>query len=277
MADPKEPDDDDDVQLTDEEREALDDSATDPVDEETDEENDGELEAEEAAASPAATAPANDAVPAWQAPDNAAARLEEIKAERLELAKKFDAGEITGVEHLQQLDVLDEERSDLKAALTRETMAQDMRVKFWLDRTVGDFMGEHPEYDGATHPAANALLDRLVREAQVKAGEDGTDPYDPQILADAHAMIRAEFYGETAGAAPAGARAEPAPKPAPLKVTKRAPTPPTLARVPASDMHVTDGGRFAVLDKLAVNDPLAFEEAYAKLPAAERAKYLAAQ
>ena len=41
-------------------------------------------------------------------------------------------------------------------------------------------------------------------------------------------------------------------------------------------MNDTDGGRFAVLDRLAATDPIAYEDALAKMPEAERNAYMAA-
>jgi hypothetical protein len=48
-----------------------------------------------------------------------------------------------------------------------------------------------------------------------------------------------------------------------------------LAKVPAADVEDTNGGRFAVLDRMASTDPLGYEEALNKMSAAERDAYMA--
>jgi hypothetical protein len=50
---------------------------------------------------------------------------------------------------------------------------------------------------------------------------------------------------------------------------------PTLARIPASDVEETgDGGKFAALDRLADQDPTAYEKAFERPTPAEQEAYL---
>jgi hypothetical protein len=52
--------------------------------------------------------------------------------------------------------------------------------------------------------------------------------------------------------------------------------PPTLRSVPAAESADTSGNRFAALDRLLETDPMAHEEALAKMSRADRDAYMAA-
>lgn len=269
--------------LTDAEREAMDDppagppAATDPPEAGATGDPPADPPATAAKTDEQQDVAAGPAIPDWSAPENGAERLKAIPDERKALAQKFDDGDITGVEFAEQLARLNSEETDIKIASSRATMGEDMRVRHWVDVSVAEFLEEHPEYrDNAT---LNMQLDRLVREAQVKAGENGADPFDPKILDDAHTAIV-----EASNAVLAASKKDPPPaaekRPAapPPPTDRRPETPPTLAKVPAADMTIEgDASGFEALDRLAASDPIAYEDAFAKLPAHQREAYLRQQ
>jgi len=214
-----------------------------------------------------ANRPRKTVVPDWEAPEDVEAKLAEIGTKRDALAEKFDNGDITAKEYQADLVKLDDERLDIKLAVKQAEMAEDMRRGQWLNREVPAFLDANPAY--RDNPTLHAMLDAQVRHLQVKAMDEGGDALDPAILVEAHKAISVAIQSLTGVEAP-----KPEPKPAePKTYPKRPPPPPTLAKVPSADATETDGA-FASLDRLADANPQAFEDAMAKLPEAERERYL---
>lgn len=208
--------------------------------------------------------PAASPAPRYEVPADAKERMAAFDSQLDEIAQKFDDGEITATEMRQQSREIERERDQLKETVLKYTLSEDVRKANWSQRDVPAFLAAHPEY--APGSMRFDLLDTAVRKLQVEGG----DPYDPDILAKAHEQIMAEF-GD-------GASRSPAPSPG-LSGGQKAPArqiPPTLAHVPASDISPdNDGGKYAHLDRLADTDPLAYEEAMARMSDAEREAYLA--
>lgn len=203
-----------------------------------------------------------------KAPDDADARLAEIAKRRDELAEQFDNGDITAKEFQAEIAKLDDERLEIKMALNRAEMVEELRKDTWLNQTVPAWLSRHAVY--GENETLHGMLDLEVRKLQVKAMEDGGDPFDPAILDRAHKSLTAAIHVLT-GAPLAKPNEKPAAKPA----AKRPPAPPTLAAIPSADITDTDG-EFAALDRLASSDPIAFEDAMAKLSEAQRERYLRA-
>jgi hypothetical protein len=229
----------------------------------------------EAKAEPSAPQPSRQVMPDWQAPADAEAKLTEITTKRDELADKFDAGELTAKELLAEQRALDKQERDIERALDRAQMAGEMTVAVWEKSTVPAFLDAHAHY--RDNPVLLGALDAEVRRQQVAASEAGGDPLDPSILSKADSAIR-EALG-TIGAAPAkeAAKAETTVETEAAKAAAAAEKPaipPTLGKVPASEINSTDS-KYASLDRLADVNPLAFEDAMGKMSESERETYLA--
>lgn len=264
--------DDDDIELTDAEREAMDE------DEGNDAPEPGEDDAPPPAAAPepaqaaapepqpAASDPPPVNVPLIRAEDTAAAtaRLEAIDTEADDLAARFDDGEMTAKEYGAAIKALEAERRDLdwsvrKAALSAEVEEQQT-TKAWFT-AVNEFIGAHAEIKPGT--LRWTAFDAAVR--MVTGDEANASLTNAKKLEKAYGMLTAEF----GGAAPAASKTAAPPA--------RPPLPPSLASIPASAVNSADDGRYANLDRLMERDPLAYEEAMAKMSEADQAAYLAAR
>lgn len=226
-----------------------------------------ETKAEEKARAP------RQAVPDWQAPENAEAKLTEIATKRDELADKFDAGELTAKELLAEQRKLDKQERDIERAADRAQMAGEMVVAVWEKSTVPAFLDAHAHY--RANPVLLGMLDTEVRRQQAAASEEGKDPLDPAILTKADEAIRAAVAALGGEVKPAQPTAKETAKGAKAAEQAQKPEiPPTLGKIPAAEITGTDS-KYAALDRMADADPLAFENAMAKLSQSERDAYLA--
>lgn len=298
------------AQLTDEEREGLEDA--DLVDDETDEEEEAAPEAEteaeteeevetEEEAKPAAEAaeeeqptrddgeddePADlrDPVPVirTEAPADVEARLADIDKREDDLTSKFDDGDITSAEYRAELRKLERERGDIEKAQLKHDLATEFneaQAEANWQRDVKQFLDAHPEVVSSKLRADS--FDMVVRAVTAKTMEGGKLPG----TADLEAAYKewSEQLGIKPAAKDGGKPADPKPtdpKPAAAKpkvdVKPRPPATPTLANVPAAQVNDTDDGKWAHLDRLMESDPLGFEKAMAKMSEADREAYLAA-
>ena len=206
-----------------------------------------------------------------QAPEDAEAKLAEIASAKESLITKFDEGDITAKEYQAELDkLLKKERSIEwsveKAKLAGEIEAQ-RQANEWKS-TVNAFISENPRYDPEKAPSMYKLLDLEVRRvATTDEFKNRTDSAaGREILAKAHENLAKEL-----GFAPAKTEEK---KPAP-PAGKKPDTVPSLHATPASDVNDTNGGKYAVLDRLAATDPIRYEEELMKLSDSERNAYLA--
>lgn len=214
----------------------------------------------------AASQPEPRMLPQYQVPADAKDKIKNLDAQLDELAKKFDDGELTATEYRQQMGPLESEKQDLRELLLKQSLSMDSQVATWTNVTVPKFLGDHKEYEPGT-PLYNALNDEVKR---LQAESD--NPFNAAFLETAHRNVQASIR-KSLGLPPL---------PDETKKTATAPAakreiPPTLARLPAADIaEAADGGEFAYLDRLADKDPLAYEEALAKLPQDKLDAYLAA-
>lgn len=244
----------------------------------------GEEAAAAAAADPAATAAADEqSNPAATEPDDAEAKqqpapllvapppedaqakLTEIEGKKDDLLEQFDNGDITAKEYQKQLDALAKEERAIERAQDRAELAASMenqRLQNEWVSTCNAFVEANEIYKD--NPRLYKALDNEVREL---AADPKTANWTGQkFLQEAHKNLKAAFN------LPDSASPN-----APIPPNRPKPDlPPNLARVPAADVQDTNGGRFAVLDRLANTDPIAYEETLNKMPAAERDAYLAA-
>lgn len=250
--------------LTDEERAALaeDDGAGQEAAPEV------EAEAEAATAEPEkpeepAAAPVEAAEPEPQpilvAPptDDADARLKEIAEKKDALLAQFDEGDITTREYQKQLDELMKAERQVEFAQHEAQLAAKMeqqRLQNEWTATCNSFVEANPVYKD--NPRLYKALDAEVRD--LAARPDTASWTGQKFLEEAHKALRQAFN------LPDGAKAKP----------QARELPPNLAKVPAADVQDTNGGRFAVLDRMATSDPLGYEEALSKMSDADRNAYL---
>ena len=218
------------------------------------------------------------AVPNWTAPADAKEKLADIGKRESDLEAKFEAGEVTQRQYRETLRGLDGERRAIEAATFKAEIAAETKAAVWAQQTVTGFLDAHPIY--GQNETLFAALDVEVRKLQASA----QDPFAPSILTKAHAKVQAAFQAIGGKAEEPKAKVEepkPQAKPAPvapdkqIEVKPRDPIPPSLAKVPASDPESLDGGKFALLSRLADTNYLEFEAAFSKLSDADKNAYLA--
>jgi Skp family chaperone for outer membrane proteins len=199
------------------------------------------------------------------APEDADGKLKEIATQKDELLAKFDDGDITTKEYQAELDALNKQEREIEWGIEKAKLAAEIesqrQANEWKS-TVDNFIRENPRYSPEKAPSMYQLLDIEVRRvAGLDEFKNRTDPAaGREILAKAHENIAKDL----------GFEAKPTKQPAPNKQL-----PPNLASIPAADQNDTQGGKYAVLDRMAASDPIAYEEALMKLPEAERNAYLA--
>lgn len=232
----------------------------------------GDAETGEAAAGqPEGTATESAPILIVQPPADAEAKLADIAKSKEELMSKFDDGDITAKEYQQQLDTLNKQERDIEFDLREAKLAEKMesqrQANEWQS-TVSQFISENPRYNAKTSPRMYQLLDLEVR--RVATSDEFKTRTDSaagrEILLKAHENIAKDLGFE---AAPKQKDTTPKPK------GKSQELPPSLHQVPAADVSETNGGKYAVLDRLASTDPIGYEEALMKLPESERNAYLA--
>lgn len=203
--------------------------------------------------------------PAWVDAEDLSEKKAELKQQLTDLAKTFDAGDLTAEEYQTKREEIEEQREEL---LTREIMVKTERhiaLNAWK-QDVSEFVKDKPQYQpgGLLHK----VLDTKVRELQVSA----KNPVSPKLLTKAHEEI------QKALGLPIG-KAETAPKkeePAKTPPRQRPAPPPTLAQIPATDItDADDGAEFSHLDQLLERDSVSFEQALKRLSPADQERYLA--
>lgn len=197
-------------------------------------------------------------------PEDATAKLAEIDSKKDALLTQFDDGDITAREYQKQLDALAKEERSIERAQDRAELAAQMdqqRLQNDWNTTCATFVDSHAVYKD--NPRLYKALDAEVREL---AAKPETAQWSGQkFLDEAHKNLKTAFgFNEPTDGKPADSQRQ------------QRELPPNLAKVPAANLEDTTGGRFAVLDRMAQNDPIAYEEAINKLSAAERDAYLAA-
>lgn len=198
--------------------------------------------------------------------EEANARLVDIQSEKNILLDKFDNGDITAREYQTQVDALAKEERKLEFQIHEAELAgklENQRLQNEWVSTCDKFMDDNPIYK--ENARLWKALDTEVREL---ANDPKTANWSGQkFLDEAHKNLTAAFnlpQAKSAGKDTSKKQAD----------AKRE-LPPNLSKVPSAEIEDTSGGRFAVLDRLANTDPIAYEEALNKMPQAERDAYLA--
>lgn len=202
------------------------------------------------------------------APADAAAKLTEISTKKDELFTKFDDGDITAKEYQSGLDTLNKQELDIELDIREAKLAEKIEAQRQANdwkATVDGFIAKNPRYSPEKSQSMYQLLDLEVR--RVAGMDEFKNRSDAaagrEILTKAHENIAKDLGFDAKPAAP---KAPPTKKPDAI---------PSLHGTPAADQSDVSGGKYAVLDRLASNDPLAYEEALMKLPDTERNAYLA--
>jgi len=201
-----------------------------------------------------------------QVPENVDAQLSEIASKKSSLLDQFDNGDITAREYQTQIDALAKQERSIERQQDRAELASQMeqqRLQNEWTRTCNDFVESNPIYKD--NPRLYKALDAEVREL---AQKPETATWSGQkFLTEAHKNLRTAF-----GLQEAQGTEKPADK---TQTKQRRELPPNLAKVPSAEIEDTNGGQFAVLDRMANTDPIAYEEALAKMSPAARDAYLA--
>lgn len=194
--------------------------------------------------------------------EEANARLSEIQTQKDALLDQFDNGDLTARDYQKQVDALAKEERKLEFQIHEAELAgklENQRLQNEWVTTCNTFIESNPVYKD--NPRLYKALDAEVREL---ANDPKAANWSGQkFLQEAHKNLSEAFNLPTAKA------------PAAKQTTQRE-LPPNLSKVPSAEVEDTNGGRFAVLERMATNDPLAYEEALAKMSQAERDAYLAA-
>jgi hypothetical protein len=185
-----------------------------------------------------------------------------------ELATKFDQGDITAADYRAQADQIETQRQMLRGDIRDAERAFQRAQGHWEQKSVAKFLRDNPDWKASA--TRLQMLDGEVRRLQAESG----DPFDPRHLVRAANNLN-KAMGLTAKAETAEAKAAPK-KGNPVPKGKRPDIPPTLARVPNDEINDVDGGKYARLDRLANQNPTAYEEALGKMSEAEREAYMAA-
>jgi len=211
-----------------------------------------------------------------EVPADIADKYAAIDTKEEELIAKFEDGDMTTREYNAELRKLNKERNDLewlerKAELSQET-AQQQLEDTWLT-TVKAFLPDHPAIseNEENWNSFDQVL-RTVTAVRINAGQAyGKAELERayKIWADERGIeVKAPAAKATDPAAKASAAKAPA-----AKDEQKKELPPTLAKVPAASNEDTDDGKYAALERLADKDPQAYQEAIAKMSAAEYEAY----
>jgi hypothetical protein len=219
---------------------------------------------------PAAKEEAKPEPQAEPVPDAAKAKqtLDAIKMQRKELRDKYDDGDLTDEEYDAQIEALDDKMADaaadIKTAERHMAKQQDAwkaAGKAYLDR-----------YPGLKTQGVIQALDKAVQELAAYPSVASL-PHE-QFLERVHKKLiaEAEYTGLDIPAIGKSTPQKEKQKPAGDESLGKAPK--TLASVPSSDVSSLDDSPYASLERMAERgDPIAFEEAMAKLPADKRDQF----
>jgi hypothetical protein len=224
-----------------------------------------DAKADDAAAGATETQPQPAPLLVAQVPENVDAKLAEITTQKGSLLDQFDNGDITAKEYQLQLDALNKQERQIERQIERAETAAEMekqRLQNDWNATCNSFVETHPIYKD--NQRLYKALDAEVRELATKP--ETANWSGQKFLDEAHKNLKAAFGFQDAAQTQDTKR----------KTPPQRELPPNLAKIPAADVEDTNGGRFAVLDRLANTDPVAYEETLNKMSASERDAYLSA-
>lgn len=203
-------------------------------------------------------------------PDVEAAQktLDTVKLKRKELRNQYDDGDLTDDEYDGKMEELDDAAANAAADIKTAERHVARQREQW--KAAGTAYLER--YPGLKADGVIQALDQTVQDL-ARYPSVANLPHD-QFLERVHRKLiaDAEFTGlDIPAIEKSGKKAE---KTAPEGDESLGKAPRTLASVPSSDVSNLDDSPFASLERLAQKgDPIAFEEAMAKLPADKRDQF----
>lgn len=219
---------------------------------------------------PAATDEDDETGPVIVAPRLPEAAARDYKAEKAELRKQYDEGDLSQDEYDDKRDALSqaEASANLRADLNRATADAKWEAE------MGIFFGQYPQF--TEKPGLKAALDAHVAAIDVET-KHTLSGY--ALLQRARKAVNAELGLVPAATDDAPAGDKPASKTRPVptadEATRRAMAraPKTLADVPSAEDSDAGQSKWAQLDALADKGGMEYEQALARLSAADYAEY----
>lgn len=205
--------------------------------------------------------------PLLQRPDvsDANARLQAIPAERDAIYDRYELGDLDAKAMRAELAKLDDEAMQARLRIERASIAEEMAAASW-QRSVEDFVRDNQIV--AKNHLTWAAFDQAVRAV---TGDKASAGLSDRAQLQKAFVLFSEAFGITQ---PATQKAQSATVPEKTEKPRRD-VPPTLATIPAAAITGTEDNRFSALDRLADNDPIAFEDAIARMSDADRQAYFA--
>lgn len=197
-----------------------------------------------------------------EAPEGAQERLEAIAQERADARRKYDNGEIDDTEYDNLKDKLADERTEILLSLKEAEIAQKMAQQQEVaerEREITTFLKDAGIKKDDADPQYQALNRAVV---VVMKDPDMQGKSVTEILEEAHR------YGVFKGTLQAkqGQKEQQTPPRRQIKAPK------TLANLPASEITGTESEHFARLDR--IKDPDSLEREFQKMSQAQQEAYL---
>jgi len=210
-----------------------------------------------------------------EAPADAEEKLKAIAADKAELRRKYDDGEITFDEYEDQKDGYVKQEREIERAIDKANIAAAMeaqRLQNQWDADCKTFLDSNKDlYTGDANKERFEELNetiKLLAQQPRNAGLSG-----PQLLAKAHTVTLAA-RGETVPQQKTDTKADTKPTKQPIP---KAILPPDLGAMPAASGNDPTEGKWASLDRLRDSgNGVAYEAALSKMSQADRDAYLAA-
>lgn len=197
-----------------------------------------------------------------EAPADAEARLKAIDELKADLRAKYEDGDITFDEYDAKKDELTKQEREIERAVDRAQIASAMenqRLMNEWQKECDAFLGRNPEIKEKQR--LYNLFNEEVKAVGTAKENEGLSM--SQVLEKAKSnLIEDGLMRAPAKPATNGTKAK---------------LPPNLAKLPAAEGEDMQGGKWAAMDRLGDTDPIAYEDALAKMSEADRNAYLAAQ
>lgn len=214
-------------------------------------------------------------------PDTTAAeaRVKAAKVDRAALRERYDNGEMTGAELDAALDKLAEEQAAAAAEVMRATEAIKANQKTandsWLESLEKFKAQGNDALFGDDHAAG---FDKALR-AVTGDPDNAALPYSTmiQMAAQQHAVAYQARTGKALEVKMASGKAAPRTGEEARRGPRQDQRPDpveTLSNLNAPGADMVADSRFAAIDRIADRDPLAAEEAFAKMSPEEQERYL---
>lgn len=201
-------------------------------------------------------------------PHAAKAALDDAKAKRKELRDAYNDGDLTDEEFDAEMEKLDDAVATAQADLKTAQRSAQRNAEAWK-QAGRDYLDRYP---GLKADGVIQALDKTVQDLS-QYPTLANLPHD-QFLERVHKKLLADAEFTGLAIPPISQPAtKPAKRPAPEGDPSLGKPPKTLAQTPASDVSALDDSPYAPLERLSETDPIAFENAMAKLPKDKRDEF----